>query len=95
MAWVLIDWCVFILIWAVATYRRSYEGSRHDCLRPGKLTLPGCHAEAHVDARFAALVVVVVGVVGLAVITLIWAMTSGHSRRSRHEVDPPFPRAPR
>jgi hypothetical protein len=79
MTWVIVLWCVAIIVWAVA----GASTTHHDvqtCLAQGVLTRQECQSAADAGAGIGIGIILFIGFIGFVFLSLIWLMTRPRGR---------------
>jgi zinc-ribbon domain len=80
MTWVIIVWCVLILVWAVVGGAGAHQQNVQDCLQPGFLTRQQCQDAADAGTGLGVVVILLIGFIGFVFLSLIWLMTGRRKR---------------
>jgi hypothetical protein len=80
MTWVLILWCVIILIWAIAGGSSSNHQAVQNCVSGGFVSQSDCQNAANAGTGIGVALILLIGFVGFVFFSLIWFMTRPRGR---------------
>lgn len=80
MTWLVVVWCVVILLWAISVGASSSSQSVQDCVNQGFLSAQACQNAANADAGIGVALILFIGFVGFVFLSLIWLMSRPRTR---------------
>ena len=81
MTWLIIVWCVLILVWAIAGGASANHQSVQDCLNQGVLLTPQeCQNAVDAGTGIGIALILFIGFIGFVFLALIWLMTGRRKR---------------
>lgn len=75
MTWVVIGWCVLILVWAIAGGSSAAHKSAAECAHETVLSVKACEEATNAGAGIGVAIILLIGFFGFVFFSFIWLMT--------------------
>jgi lysylphosphatidylglycerol synthetase-like protein (DUF2156 family) len=80
MTWVLVIWCVLILVWAIAGGASAAHKTPAECAHEVLLSVKACEEARNAGTGLGVALILLIGFVGFVFFSLIWFMTRPKGR---------------